>query len=276
MTPNRLVLGVAEYGAAQTDAGLAALEEAARRDGLSVAWLDVAIARAARSDLVGAGDALDEALRVGDQDAGVALPAGILALQLGDTDTAVAAFAGAFAAAPDIVGDAFWMEDPVLASPRTMAIGVAVESLLAKDRPADAHIVAVIAGREADASAIAGTLSGYQREAAEAAQLAWNGDAGAAGRLAELALEHPLDTYVLDWAARVSQRLGAPDEADRYRTLAVYAEGYGYAGALRILEGSAIDTSPVGEWRFHGHYAYRRPTPWNLLVPGVPRVVVAD
>jgi hypothetical protein len=218
--------------------------------------------------------ALDASLRLGVQDAGVAVPAAVLAHRLGDDATAVVALAGAFRSAPDLVADPYWDSDPAYPPLWSLACDQAIASLESEDRSEDAHIVAVLAGLEARATALAAGIEGYRRETAQAAQLAWTGSQAGADRVVELALAHPLDTYVLDWAARVSQALGDIDEARRFRSLAVYAEGRGVAGALRIVDGTDAAVAPFGEWRFHGHYAYRRPTPWDLIIPGVPMVVV--
>jgi hypothetical protein len=83
--------------------------------------------------------------------------------------------------------------------------------------------------------------------------------------------DQPFDPNALGWCARLSARAGEEDEANRYRKWA-FSLGYDALASveLRVSPKPLIGRSVQGNIaEFYGTYTYRRPTPWDLLVPSL-------
>jgi hypothetical protein len=276
--PYRLVraLGAGWTGDHATAATV--LEPLAEDEDVPVIWLDAAIARLESGDPTSAAGDLSRAMRLGYQDAGVSVPAGELYLRIGDEAEARRAFSAALLSAPDIAADPFWIHGDVAALWPHVLDG-ALNALEDTTNGAEtAHMIATLSGLDARATTYVARIDDpAHRTLASLGQVAWSGDEAARSELERLALDRPLDTYGLDWAARVASHMGDPEQARRFQALAIGAGGSGYAGALRIAAGEATPVAgggTYGVWRFYGHYGYRRPTPWDLVLGGVPRVVI--
>ena len=85
-------------------------------DDLPEAWLDLAAVRARLGDGAGSRDALTAAMRMGRQQAAVALGAGATYLELGDQQAAIDAFVQALLLGPSLAGDPWWTADPARAA----------------------------------------------------------------------------------------------------------------------------------------------------------------
>jgi hypothetical protein len=107
---------------------------------------------------------------------------------------------------------------------------------------------------------------------------AWDGDRGALSEIDALTRVSPLDLVPILWAGRLHSQIGDEDVANDYRRWAEYINGGASAGAHEVRVGTveiarASDARAGNGATFYGHYTYRRPTPWDLLVPGLPRLV---
>ncbi len=139
---------------------------------------------------------------------------------------------------------------------------------------------ALSAGDVPRARTIAGTIADPRRRSLYLTVVdAWDGDDAAFADLQARASATPLDILTVAWAARIAGRRGDEVNADRYRTwLAVVNDGANAAGhEIRIGDPGQAMSRPVDPaglgGLFYGTYTYRRPTPWDQLVPALPHLV---
>ena len=271
MPPYQFALGVASADTGDLQAAEIALGQSARADNLPAAWLDLAAIRVERGDTAGARDALNQALRLGVQEAAINMGAGVVWLRLGDNVQATAAFALAVDQVPSLAGDPWWQSTPATATlwPAILdqAIGAAA--------PYTAFDIAVSAGDLDRARTIANQIvDPATRQLVDLVLPAWGGDQGAIDSLYASVSVRPLDINVLSWAARVAARSGDDLRADRFRTLAVAASntnGFGFDVRVGTVR-SSVNLAGIGSL-FYGYYTYRRPTPWDELVMSLPQLV---
>ncbi|MFM2105326.1 MAG: hypothetical protein RL338_358 [Chloroflexota bacterium] len=275
MPAHDLILGLAAARAGDMDLAASALERAAAADDLPTAWLDVAALRLGRADRAGAAVALERALRLGDQQPAVRLGAAAIALELGDRDAAVEHLAAVVAAAPTIAADG-----PVA---EQLGLGPAWDAALARAAGASPAVGAAIAlarGDPALAAALATAIDDPRgRRTMRLLAAGWTGDGPAAEALAAAVAADPLDLGLVAAAATLAARRGDDAALARYDRWAGILGGGGIGFEVRLArprEGSApAGGPPPGQTgAFHGHYAYRRQTPWDQLVPLVPRLVL--
>lgn len=275
MPAHDLVLGLAAARAGELGLAASALERAAAADDLPTAWLDVAALRLARDDRAGAAVALQLALRLGVQQPAVRLGAAAIALELGDRDAAVGHLAAVVAAAPSIAADGPTAE--------RLGLGSIWDAALARAAAASPAIGAAIAlarGEPALAATLAAAIGDPDgRRTIELLAAAWTGDRAAAVALAAAVAADPLDLALVGAAGTVAARRGDEAALARYDRWAGILGGGGVGSEVRLArpgEGTvpAGGPPPGQTGAFHGHYAYRRQTPWDQLIPLVPRLVV--
>ncbi len=273
MPANRFAEGLAAAHAGDLATAEAAFAATAAADDLPVAWLDLAAVQVAQGERDAARDSLRRALRLGDQQAAVAFAAGDLYRRLGDEDAARAAYVTALRLAPSLAGDPHWTSDPARAA-RWPAL---VDEALAAMPPESAVDAALSAGEISRARAIADTVDGpAARSFLLVVTDAWSGSDAAWADLQNAAAARPLDLGTLTWAARIAARRGDDAEVLRYRRwMDVVIGGAGAGGReVRVDWTHARSDELTGlSGEYYGHYTYRRATPWDQLVPGLPALV---
>ena len=260
--------GLAEAHAGDPAQALASLQAVAASDDLPVAWLDVAALRQDAGDAAGARGALDEAMRLGNQQPAILFAGGALMERAGDTAGADAAWAQALTLLPSLAGDPWWL-DPARAA-RWPGIRDAALAYMSPELAADLWLSS---GNPANALASAAQIADpTARERTQLAIAAWGGTAQDRAALDAYARNHPFDLVAVAWAGRVAARADDTDAVDRYRLWADTDVG----GASE--EVGEVGVAPTGTVNpgfgltgsFWGQYTYRRPTPGDQLVPGLP------
>lgn len=261
-----------EIGSYQLTAGLTAsrvgdhaaaaahFERVAIATDLPEAWLNLAAEQAATNRVAAALQSLRSALRLGYQRPAVAMPAGDLALRLGATGLATEAFAQALARAPSLAADPWWQLD----ARRQALFDDVVDAAIASE-PEAGWELALMAGRtsEANAADLGLTTPGMVSRA-------WLGDTDALAVLRDACQARPVDASLLIWCARVTRHLGLQTESNAYRErVALISIGASAgAGELRVSGREMIgDQLPGGPADLWATYTYRRPAPWDILVP---------
>jgi tetratricopeptide (TPR) repeat protein len=271
MPPYRLALGLALADTGDLSGAEPQFASAARSDGLPQAWLDLAAVRARLGNANGAHDALLEALRLGRQQSGVALAAGVVALEIGDRETAVESFTQALLLSPSFAGDPWWTSDPVRAS----VWPEVYERAVANTFPTSIVEMALETGdANAARAAIPAIEDPYLRSASSDAIDAWEGDDGALDRLMQRAHDRPVDTFAVNWCARLLRRAGDDDGAAKFAGWAetVYGEASIGGYEVRIWTKRTSHVVAGVSTLFYGHYTYRRPVPNVQLVDWLPEL----
>lgn len=241
-------------------------EKVAGSDDLPEAWLNLAAELADLGQPDAAIDAVRRALRLGYQRPAIAMPAGDLALRLGNSELARQAFAAALAANSTLGSDPWWLAEPA----RAAILPGAIEGAI---RQADASYVwevALLAGEPERATVLASDST--DPDLARTVVFAWSGDTSAVDAVFQRCDETPLDLGPLAWCGRLASKLGDGGAALRYRSWAGYIVG-GSEEAGSLVHVAAADRT--GRWlaggpaTFWGYYTYRRPIPWNPLVPSL-------
>lgn len=241
------------------------------RDDLPEAWLNLAAEQAELGDEAGATDSLIAAFRIGRQRPAVAMPIGELALRLGERELAVEALTAAVLTAPSILADPWWTLDPGRQAVR-------LEVAQAANASSFAYIqweIALMTGDVATARTLA-TTPGLDPSTVDFVD-AWAGDEAAHQRLSARCHADPRALQALFWCARIEGRRGNVDEANAYRYLAnaqiggAYRNGAELRVATRPMVGRTLEGNPAIFW---GTYTYRRPTPWDVLVPSLVHLTI--
>jgi tetratricopeptide (TPR) repeat protein len=244
-------------------ASVAYFERVVAQNDLPEAWLNLAAEQAETGDRQGALASLRSALRLGYERPAVAMPAGDLALRLGDTDLAVDAFVAAISVSGSLAGDPWWQEEPA----RIAVLRTVVERATANPTGTSWEI-ALAAGARDLAVRLAGDPAGFPRLVVGA----WFGDPPARTQLKAKCDASPLDAGVLAWCARLASRDGDRAAADSFQERAsLMNPGAGFSTAeLRVspdgMVGRQLPGSPADLW---ATYTYRRPGPWDILVPSL-------
>jgi O-antigen ligase len=271
MPPYRVTLGLALARSGDGRLAQRELRDTAEIDELPQVWLDVAALEAAGGRPDAAKEALARALRLGRQQAGVALPATLLYVRLGDHDRAQDALVDAFRAAPSIVADDWWLRQPDMADLRDGA----VERILVEGGSV-AFRVALETGQLSVAAAVLEAIDESDTTTMRLALGAWAGDEATRAQLEYRALDRPLDIETVAWNAIVAEHLGDAPARDRYRLWAELINGGAGFEAIgyRIVEPLPDRTSPTGTLGLsYGQYLYLRPVPRDELVLGLPQLV---
>jgi O-antigen ligase/tetratricopeptide (TPR) repeat protein len=269
MPPFQFTLGLAAAATGNDEEAARAFEAVARRDGLPEAWLALADIRGRLGDLAGAEEALIAAERLGVQQPAVDVAAAGLHLKIGDTLGAAARLRDAMEQFPSIAsGDGLARAYPSL-DPRAL-----VAEILGDPTASDAtkFELALVTGHYDEAASRASAFDDRGRYAAIVA--AWQGDRGAFDRLDAGVRATPFDLILLSWCARLSDRFGDEDRADRYRKWAEIVNGTSSQSAheFQVAVGGISEVGVPGtNSEFYGHYTYRRPTPWDQFPLDVVR-----
>jgi tetratricopeptide (TPR) repeat protein len=266
LPPYHLTEGLTAARAGDHGRAADAFREVVAADELPEAWLDLAAEQAALGNGVAARDAIRSALRLGYQRPAVAMAAGDLSLRLGDDALAREAFVDAIVSVPSVAGDPWWSSDPARAA-LFPAIRVAA---IARVGPARGWEIALVSGDYVGARSLVERLE--PSSAADDSRIidAWSGDAAAFQAVLGECVARPLDLTALAWCARLEGHVGNDREANRYRAWANTILGNAYVGGaeLRVNTAVQVGRSDAGNAAlFYGYYTYRRPTPWDLLVP---------
>jgi hypothetical protein len=191
----------------------------------------------------------------------VTLAAGGLYTRMGLTDEADQAYAALLASTPSLAAEPDWPTQ-------------VIEAAMA--RAGSPWELALMAG-DADRARAMATESGTDLD--DLVVAAWTGDVSALDELQDLALAAPTDDLITSWAARASAMAGDAEAADRFRRIAVFDyEGSTRLGyEIRILGPSREPVEGALDATHHyGRNDYRRPTPGQLLAPGLPTIVLVD
>ena len=268
-SPYRLTMGLAAANVGDHERAAEAFRRVAEVDDLPEAWLNLA----AEEALLGHGDAareaLEEATRLGLQRPALAMAIGELAERLGDLNLADDTFVTAIATVPSLADDPWWLSDPARAA-RFPAI---LESAIEAVGPTSAWQVALMAGDAQRARDLARAAAGGTDPVLENLVIdAWTGDDEAFRAILSICDAEPLNGAALGWAARLHARRGDDMNANVYRRWAFTASSVAVpTGAeLRVSDGPKLGRTVAGNVaEFWGTYTYRRPTPWNILVPSL-------
>jgi len=253
--------GLAEAHAGNHDAAAAQFRKVAVKDDLPEAWLNLAAEDLAAGHADQVQTSLGEALRLGYQRPAVAVPIGDLALRIGDRDLAIQAFTPTVVNTPSLLADPWWQSDPARASIYPDLVAAAI-----KAAPSVAWEVELMSG-DTNASLAAapdGSTTLFIRS--------WSGDKTALQQLLDSCRATPLDINLQLLCARAEGRAGNVDAANEFRYIADAQVGLSYSqGAeLRVAKeekaGRTLEGDPAIFW---GTFTYRRPTPFDVLVPGV-------
>ena len=266
--------GLAAAHVGDTGEAIASLEAVADSEDLPVAWLDLAAERQVAGDTGGAMEALERALRLGDQQPGLLFAAGTLLDRAGDLDAADSAWADALRSLPSLAGDPWW-QDPVR-SARWPSIRDAALAGMPPELAADLWLCSGDPGRASQSAAeIADPAAQIRTRLAIAA---WNGTAADRAALDSYAQDHPFDIVAVAWAGRVAGRAGDRESVARYR---LWAETVSGGASLTVGEIRVASTATTGgsmgfSSPFWSQYTYRRPMPGSQLVPSLPRLSLSS
>ena len=267
-SPYQLTMGLTAAYVGDHPRAADAFRRVAEADDLPEAWLDLAAEELLLGNEDAARVALERAARLGLQRPALAMGIGELAERLGNTTLSDRAYVTAIASVPSLAGDPWWTSEPSRAARFREVVNAAIEAA----GPANAWQIALMTG---DADFARGLLVGDAAATASLESLvidAWTGNEAAFQRILAICDAHPLDGAALGWAARLYARHGDDDSANLYRRWAFTASSVAVpTGAeLRVSEGPKIGRTVAGSVaEFWGTYTYRRPTPWNILVPSL-------
>ncbi len=271
MAPYRLMTGLGALHEGQS--GTADLEAAAALDDMPNAWLNLAFVDVEAGDRAGATTALNAAMRLGDQQPALLVPAGVVAERLGETNQADRWFASALGAIPRIAAATSFWEDPARSS-RWPSIAAAAAGSMAPEAQVDFWLSA---GDIARARSAAATIAdAAARNVSQLAIGAWEGDGKSWDELEALASQQPRDVTIVGWCARLAARQGEMVRALDYRIWLETIEPYSSTLGLevKITDQLAPGGGIAGaNWGIYGIYTYRRPTAADLLAPGLPHLV---
>ncbi|MEW5991525.1 MAG: O-antigen ligase family protein [Chloroflexota bacterium] len=270
MPPYHFTLGLALSRAGDHAGAEREFRAVAEGTDLPEAWLNLASELAALGRNEEAVGALERALRLGVQRPAVAMPAGELALRLGSEGHAAQAFGAALIRSWTLAADPWWTTSRARGQAFASAFRYAIDQIA----PANAWELALMAGDSDLASALAGASS--NRALADLAIRAWDRDAQATADLFAGCAARPLELGWLTWCGRIAGRDGDVRAAAKYRLTAGLTLG-GEEESASLLR--VAGTQESGRWmsggpaEFWGYYTYRRPTPWDLLVPDLVHLV---
>jgi tetratricopeptide (TPR) repeat protein len=256
--------GLAAAHAGQYAEAASDLRRIAEAGDLPEAWLDLADAEVHLGDEAAAHDALERALRLGDQRGAVAVPGADLALRLGDDELETRTITRVLVFLPSLAEDPWWRAEPA----RAAAFDRALTAASASGGPGLAWELALLSGDSDAARTAASQLPEYLRAGVLDVIAAWTGDPGAVRALEDRCSREPLDWPVL-WCARVSAKFDTA-QADRYRA---WGRIVGFddelLGEIRVEPDPTILAVAGDPSYLYGVQAYRRFIPWDIVAPGL-------
>jgi hypothetical protein len=211
-------------------------------------------------------------MRVGAQQASIAYGAGVLYELLGDLEAADDAYLGVLTSYPSIAADPSWGH----LGGSDARFRALLERAMAES-PAIAWELALMSGDPTRATELA--VDAADPDLARLVIESWGGDGAATAAVEERANANPLSQSLLAWAARVTAHEGRGEDADRYRMISELVAGLSSQAGYEVrvvVDPSDPRPSAGNSAAFYGHYTYRRPTPWDLLAAGIPRLVLED
>jgi tetratricopeptide (TPR) repeat protein len=267
--PYQFTMGLTAASVGDHARAAEAFRTAALADDLPEAWLDLAAEQAILGQDDEARSSLTRAARLGLQRPALALAIGDLALRLGDAGLVEEGFSMALSKLPSLAGDEWWQRDLTRAARFPAVLGRAI----AGASPDLGWQIALAAGEADRARALAATLYPPGSLANDIID-AWLGDLAALERVEDTCRGSPTSTGAVDWCARLAARSGDLHAADAYREWSFLNLG-DPAGPfeVRVAKEPIIGRNILGSVAdFYGTYTYRRPTPWNPLVPSLPQL----
>lgn len=264
----QMTAGLTAARAGDHAAALKAFERVALRDDLPDGWLNLAAEQAQLGLNHQAIESIKRALRLGSQHAAIAMAAGDLALRLGDNELATEAFTNALLRAASLAADPWWHEDPA----RTRALEAAAAAADAIAPEGVRWELALMSGNEDVALSLTGgaTATGFISNVIKA----WEGDASAAESVISACRARPLEIFYVLWCARIANRNGDPEAAGEFRRQADIIQGSsGVTGGEFRVARVEYNKIPGGAADLWALFTYRRPGPWDLLVPSLVHVV---
>ena len=272
MVPYQVTYGLASAATDDLASAAKAFERAAATDDLPQSWIDLAHVRErAAAPTAEVGDAIEQGLRVGSQHPSVAIAAAELYARIGRVADAQETLTNLFVQVPSLVADPAWPEHALFGDIYPAAVRDAVE------RADDPWELLLMLGDEAGATRAAGSGQNPLRETVTAA---WFGDLAALETLRGAVLQAPTDQWRSNWAARVFARQGDHETATQMRRLTAFTyEGRGGPPGYEMRLAISGERGPAGAVpvaAIYGANDYRRFTPAELLVPGLPIVVPVD
>jgi len=263
----QVTLGLAAAAEGRPSEAAAAFRNAAERDGLPETWLDLAAvdAQLGRNALAGAD--LTAALRLGRQQAPVALGAAVVYLQLKDPVSANDALAWSLIALPALAADSGWRA----IAHDALGVNTAIQLAMNRGGGVVAWEIATMSGDPKGAADTRAFPNGYAPAELVTGILA--GNRAALEGLVDYAIQHPTDQFAVDWAGRLAIEGGQQAIATRLRRIAEIATSettVGYAVAV-VWDGDG-QASAGDRSTFYGPFAYRRLTPEDKLVTSLPSI----
>ncbi len=242
------------------------IRRSAEIDDFPTAWVDLARVEADLGNPQAARAAVSAAMRLGYQQPQIALAAADLYLNLRDRGAAVRAATSALIAAPGLAGDPIWRSAPW--SPLRDEI---LQATFAAGPPDTAYLAALSADRFDEARTLVAAIPETERTVPRLMVEAWNGDRLAFDELHALAVENPIDQGVVAlcrWVAGVATMAhpASPWTCDRAGWSPVFTV---IAVAPPPISRVALP-GPNSSWHFQ--YVYRRTSPIDELVPGLPHL----
>lgn len=272
--PYQLTVGLTAAAVGDHQRAADAFRRTALTDDLPEAWLDLAAEETLLGNRAAALDALRGATRLGLQRAAIAMATGDLALRLEDRSLAAEAFAAAVVLLPSLAGDPWWQADPA----RAQLLPEVVDRAIETTSPLNGWEIALMAGDPERARTLLQAAPPAAGAATPADVIdAWEGDAAALDRILAATQANPLDAFTLAWAARLESRRGDVEASNRYRRWAFTGVGAGLESGveIRVSDRPLLGRTIAGRVAdFWGTYTYRRPTPWNPLVPSLVQLTV--
>lgn len=268
MTPYQFTLGLAASAEGDLTQARDALQRAATVSDFPEAWLDLSAVQLRLGDTSAARASLANAMRLGWQQAQVAVPAAVLYADLGMPTQAATALEYSFLLIPELAGDPYWSSSPGLRAAADQAV-----AWIAAAGPSEAYQVLLAAGKTGDALRVASQL-GAASSSATLYVRAWEGDDSALQSLERAALASPA-SEAFGLAALAAARAGDQAMVDRLNAIANPGTlGPGHAEPLVAVAqrcGSCpqVTGAAATSWSI---FTYRRPVPADLLVLNLPRL----
>jgi O-antigen ligase/tetratricopeptide (TPR) repeat protein len=261
-----LVAGLAAHRAGDHALAESYFERVVRAADLPEAWLNLAAEQVQLGKSKDALVSVKASLRLGYQRPAVAMAAGALALELGDSSLARLAFASAIATVPSLAGDPWWTKDPS----REALLPSVIEAAIRRPTqfPAATWEIPLMYGDFARAQQLLPDGDAVAHLAFDA----WSGVKVSQEDLFELCADDPFNASALMWCARIADRIGDGAAGARYReTSGVLAVSLAKHGAeLRVTESEpSVGQQPGSIADLWATYTYRRPGPWDILVPSL-------
>jgi O-antigen ligase len=268
MPPYLFTQGLAAAHRGELAEAVEALRRAAEIDDFPTTWLDVAQLEMDNGNTEGARDALGRAMRIGFQNPQVAYGAMTIYEALGHRDAAASAAADALVAAPGLASDPNWASTEALRETLSEALPISYD----RAAPEVGYKIALEAEMPDAAQRIIDRLPADEQEVARLVVAAWDGDQAAFDAIHARAVANPLDGTVVGPCNRLAARSREPDWHGS-GTWTCDNTWWASDPTVRVSAppaGRVTLPGPDAPW--HYQYVYRRLTPDDELVPGLPHL----